>query len=260
MPSPPTSSLLTPRVVPGASSSPSSGYRKPSVMMPRAGAADRQQRHEAARRPLDRAAADRRRAPPRCAPSRRTPRPRSRRARATRAAARCRADGRAGRLRRRRARRGARRARSRRRTRARDRSRPSRPDAARRWCPTRPRRRPRPARRSRGRRRDGPRADRARSRRRARSRPRSTSASAGSRSSSAGATGRLPANTIATGTGAVPFIGPSLRRHYPEQVRGVGGGPRRDGRRRGHPLSPARPSSPWVYPPQAIPPDRSASR
>ena len=147
----------------------------------------------------------------------------------TRATAGCRAGDRAGRLPRRPTRLAARRARSRRRTPARDRWRPSRPDAGRRWCPTRPRRRPRSAPRSRGRPRD---ASTCRPSAVATLRPESaaiTSAPSGSRSSNAGATDRLPANTIATGTGAVPFIVPPsagiTRSRFEGSVAGPGASP-----------------------------------
>ena len=90
------------------------------------------------------------------------------------------------------------------------------------------------------------RADRARSRRASPESAAITSAPSGSRSSNAGATGSTPGEHDCHGNGRSAVHGPSLRRHYPEQVRGVGGGPRHVRRRRGHPLSPARPSSPWV--------------
>ena len=100
-------------------------------------------------------------------------------------------------------------ARSRRRTRARDRSRPSRPDGGRRSCPTRPRRRPRPGRPSRDRRRDGRRARRARSatRRPGVGRDHVGVGRAATRARRA-RPADCPANTIATGTGATPFMVP----------------------------------------------------
>ena len=112
------------------------------------------------------------------------------------------------------------------RARARGRSRPSRPGTGGRlYRPLRPPRRPR-RRANRGRRPDGRRGRRARWQPRAPNRPRSRPRHPATVRAPRVPPRRLPAKTIAAGA-VSPLMCPSLRRHYPEQVRGVGGGLRR---------------------------------